>query len=297
MARTKHLQDDAVDKAIARDVSAISAQDPETVGQWNLLRMRIAQSAPAGSEVRAGIPRLWFKPALASVLGAAAIVVAVSLFRTQPAQPLVYQTGAGQRSSVLLPDSTEVILNHTSALAVDRQRSGDDRHATLTGEAFFKVRKTGLPFIVTTDLGSVRVLGTEFNVRLRRGMMEVAVVSGRVRVTASREGKDSTVLLQGGEFTAFDRGAYPASPQRLPYIDEYPGWIHDKFIFQRATLESATREIAEQFGSTISIGNPELLNQTITGVVDGRSLEAAVRTLCLLSGTSYRNENSGYILY
>ena len=198
---------------------------------------------------------------------------------------------------VLLADSSEVTLNHNSELTVLRQDVGEGRRTTLTGEAFFKVRKTGEPFVVKTDFGSVEVLGTEFNVRMRRGEMGVAVVSGRVRVTASRGGKDSTVLLHPGEFTALARGMYPASPQRLPFAEDYPGWLHGKFLFDRTTLAIACREIADQFGVPVEIDSPKLAGKTITGVLDGRNIESAVKTLCLLSGASYRHENNGYTLH
>ena len=291
------LPADAIDRALDRDISTVSSRNPETIEQWNLLRAQIEQRTRDVPSPAAKRQALWLRPAAAAGLVGAALAVVAGFLWFRPAAPLMYETGIQAQSVVLLADSSEVTLNHNSALAVLGQDAVDGRSTTLAGEAFFRVRKTGTPFIVTTDLGSVQVLGTEFNVRVRRGKMEVAVVSGRVRVTASWEGKDSTVLLEGGEFTAFARGAYPDSPQRLPYVENFPGWLHGKFVFDRATLETACLEISEQFGIPIAIGNPALPGRTITGVVDGRSLEAAVKTLCLLSGTSYRNENSGYTLY
>jgi transmembrane sensor len=286
-----------IEKALDRDSAIVSSQDPDTAAQWNLLRSRISSAPQHAQEQMRPTVVPWLKPAAAIGLAGAAIVVLVSILVFRSPVPVNYQTGDREQNTIVLADGSEVILNHNSAIAVNLKDADGGRRTDLTGEAFFKVHKTGTPFVVHTDIGSVQVLGTEFNVRVRRGMMEVAVVSGRVRVTASSEGKDSTVILHGGEITAVARGAYPERPRRLPFDDEYPGWIHGKFVFQQATLDSACLEIADQFSSPIAISNPALSHRTITGVVDGRNLESALKTLSLLSGTSYRHENSGYILY
>jgi transmembrane sensor len=289
--------EEAVNKAISHSASLLSSVDTDTARQWNLVRTRIEPSAEQKAVARPEILHHWLKPALAVGLSAAVLVAIVgySLLRSVP--PILYQTGVAQTSSVLLADSSEVILNHHSALAVDLKGSTGSRLTTLTGEAFFKVHRNGSPFVVATDIGSVTVLGTEFNVRVRRGEMEVAVVTGKVSVTASRDGRDSTVILQVGEYTVLAKGGYPALPQRLPFADNYPGWIHGKFLLNHQSLASACGEIAEQFGIRVEIANSAIAGETITGAIDGRSVESAVKTLSLLSGTSYRYENNGYILY
>jgi transmembrane sensor len=291
--------DAAVNKAIALDASVVSAQDTDTARQWNFLRTRIAQTAEQKASAKPEELRVWFRPAFAVVFGVVAIAMVVGYSLLKPVTPLLYQTGVAQTSSVRLADSSEVILNHNSELSVEMKGKGatGSRQTTLTGEAFFKVHRNGSPFVVATDIGSVTVLGTEFNVRVRRGEMEVAVVTGKVSVMASRDGRDSTVVLRVGEFTVLTKGGYPASPQRLPFAENYPGWIHGKFLLNRQTLASACNEIAEQFGTRVEIANAAIAGETITGAIDGRNIESAVKTLSLLSGASYRYENNAYILY
>ena len=289
--------EEALNTALSSDIARVHAHNPDTAGQWNLLRARIEQSSGTFAVAPSIRPGHRIKPAIAFALGAAVMVVLVGLWWFRPTPPLLYQTGIGERSTILLADSSEVTLNHNSELAV-LQRNGDSgRRTGLLGEAFFKVRKTGVPFIVETVLGSVQVLGTEFNVRVRHDEMEVAVVKGKVRVTASQHGKDSTVLLHPGQFTAFSKGEVPGAAEELPFAADYPGWMNNKFLFHRINLAAACRQIAEEFGVQIVVSNLRLTNETITGVVDGRSVEAAVKTLCVLSGASYRYENSSYTVY
>jgi transmembrane sensor len=289
--------EESVRKALFSDIARVRAQDPDTTGQWNLVRTRIAQSSAIVAAAASLRPGYRIKPAIGLAFGAAVVVVLVGLLWFRPAPPLLYHTGAGERSTVLLADSSEVTLNHNSELAVLHRDEKTGRRTALSGEAFFKVRKTGAPFIVETNIGSIRVLGTEFNVRVRQGELEVAVVSGRVQVTASRQGHDSTVVLRAGQFTAISKGGLPADPEELPFAADYPGWMHNKFLFHRMSIPMACRRIAEEFGVPIVVGTPRLTGETFTGVVDGRSVEAAVKTLCILSGASYRYEDSTYTVY
>jgi ferric-dicitrate binding protein FerR (iron transport regulator) len=209
----------------------------------------------------------------------------------------VYRTGIGQRSTILLPDSTEITLNHTSSLTVVSRNGTQGRQTLLEGEAFFRVRKNGTPFVVQTALGSVRVLGTEFNIRVRNTLMEVAVVGGRVRVTAVGGGRDSTVVIETGERTRIYRGGFPDAPETTPFGAEYPGWLHGKLLLDRSTIAGACEELDAQFGVTIVIQRAELGGKTVTGVVDGRTVDEALRTFCALAHVAYRHENDRYILY
>jgi ferric-dicitrate binding protein FerR (iron transport regulator) len=292
------VPDEAIGRALAQDRSGIADQDPDTARQWNLLRARIEQSSRATSAPRPASYTYRFKPGIAIALGSLAVLAGVVLFWPSPAAaPHFYQTGVGQRSTIVLADSTEVTLNHTSTLALLPLKPGEGRRTVLRGEAFFKVRRTGTPFIVETDFGAVTVLGTEFNVRTRHDENEVAVVHGKVEVTSSHNGRDSTVLLNAGQLTMFTRGEVPGAPQRLLFAQDYPGWMNGKFLFNQTSLSSACREIADQFSVPVRTEAPKFNTETITGVVDGRNVESAIKTLCLLSGTSYRHENNGYVLY
>jgi len=81
-----------------------------------------------------------------------------------------------------LPDGSRVSLDvHSSAQVAyyrDRRVVRLDR-----GSAYFDVQKEpGQPFVVETPAGTVRVLGTGFEVRLAEGAMSVAVAHGRVEV-------------------------------------------------------------------------------------------------------------------
>jgi transmembrane sensor len=288
---------EVLDRLVSRDIARLSAQDPDTIRQWHVLKARIEAPSRAREETLNHSNRRWLKPSIGFALASAAVVVFVVLLRHQPASPLQYQTGTGQQSSISLADGSEVRLNHNTTLEVNRFSTPGGRRTKLAGEAYFKVTQNESPFIVETKLGAVQVVGTEFNVRVHEDAMEVIVVRGKVRVAAIQAGRESTMVLQGGQMTTLAKGGFPKAPQGVPFAGEYPGWVHGKFLFNRTGLPAACREIAEQFGVAVTLRDSRLNNETITGVIDGKSVEGAVKTLCALSGASYRYENSVYTLY
>lgn len=63
-----------------------------------------------------------------------------------------------------------VWLNSDSRLKIPTAFVGNERRVFLSGEAYFDVVKNDRkPFIVETDLGNIKVYGTEFNVKRYSG--------------------------------------------------------------------------------------------------------------------------------
>jgi transmembrane sensor len=276
------------ERALRSHLARLRLIDPNTEGQWQLLKPSLSRGE-AVPRAPAGI-RAW-RPALAVGLAGAGILLVLLWSPNEPSHT-EHATGRGQQATVTLADSTQITLNHTSRLLVGS--GGDFRVVSLEGEAYFRVRKTGAPFVVETELGAVRVLGTQFNVRVRDNHLEVAVVSGSVRVTSVGSGGE--VVLKAGELTRCTRTEGPDKAMPL-HAGEYPLWLHGRLFFDRATLAEACREIEDFFDVTVTIRASGQHSQTFTGAVDARTPETALSTLARLSGRNYRHDQSGYLLY
>ncbi len=285
----------AIDGFLDQDVQRLHTVDPNTNLQWERLRVAL-KAEPVAVRLRPAV-RMVRRVRLATSFAATVVLLVVIGMLVFDRTPTVtYQTTKGQQTTITLPDSTEVTLNHTSELIVQGKFSRGPRQVTLRGEAFFHVRKTGGPFTVNTDIATVRVLGTAFNVRDRENRLEVAVISGSVNVGVRRNGRDSTLVLAKEQLTTCTKGGFPAAAVLLPF-SEYPGWMHGRLVFHRASFQSVCEEIREQFDITIRAENSHLLGETLTGAVDVRNLDAALSTLARLTGTNYRYENNGYIFF
>ncbi len=286
----------ALEELLDDQARLLRAARPDTERQWQYLNVILQRhEARAKNRGRSGAFRI-LSPAF-SYGGILVIVLIIAgvvwLNRSVVA---TYETGRGQQSSIILSDSSEVTLNHTSSLVVETRPFNGTRRVSLKGEAFFHVRRNGSPFIVTTDAGTVQVLGTEFDVRIRDGQLVVGVVSGSVKVSVRRSEKDSSVTLTAGQIVTCFKQEYPTVPASLPFAD-FPGWTQGKFLFYKTSLLSACKEIESQFDVKIRFENARAAEETITGVVDGRSAETAIAALSNLTGSKVRHENSVYILY
>ncbi len=284
-----------IDTSLAARMRQLHAADPETAYRWQSLDLAISR-AEAPDETRTA-RRARPLPKLALALGFTGVVlVAAGLVWLIRPSSTVYATGKGQQTEILLGDSSQVTMNHTSRLTVDRRLPAGDRSVALEGEAYFRVRTASEPFIVSTSAGTIRVLGTEFNVRVREDRLEVAVVRGSVRVTGHHSGGDSSVVLAEGQETICRKGEGPGTPSGIPFAG-YPGWIHGQLFFEKTPLLSACREIESRFDVVITIRNHPMQDQTLTGVLDARSADAAIATLSRLTGLHYRHDTNGYTLY
>jgi transmembrane sensor len=284
-----------IDQAVKTDGDGLRRIDPDTARQW----ARVASVIAAGDRmehIRSSPGRLkWPRPVIVFA-GSLAILVIAGLFVLNRASTMTYETARREQSTVTLGDSSEVTLNHSSELIVERRPFDDTRRVGLKGEAFFRVRRSGAPFVVSTEIGTVRVLGTEFNVRVRDNGMEVAVLRGLVEVSVPHDEQVRSMTLRAGEMTLVSaRGTFEPL-QTIPYAD-YPGWLHGKFHFLHTSITDACREIESRFDIVITLKDPQLRNETVTGVLNGNSVESALAALCAIAGKEYRYEDGAYTLY
>jgi transmembrane sensor len=169
--------------------------------------------------------------AIASVTSLALVaMIGVALWQARPpaAQASLvahYETQRGQQRAVRLADGSELRLSGATRVVVTF--AGDRRDVRLDrGEAYFDiVHDPARPFTVHAGASGARVLGTAFDLDLRRGQVELAVYRGAVRF--GRDGtKQDGVVVEAGWRSHFD-GLAAASPRRFDVAqqDWRQGWL------------------------------------------------------------------------
>jgi transmembrane sensor len=118
------------------------------------------------------------------------------------------RTATGEQKTVTLADGTRLVLN--TATAVDVTFTATERHLALVdGEILITTAKDPSPmprpFIVRTAQGSLRPLGTRFNVRRLDDSTRVAVFEGAVEVRPAAS--IQATVVRAGEQMAFAAGA------------------------------------------------------------------------------------------
>lgn len=166
-----------------------------------------------------------------------------------------------------LSDGTRVWLNADSRLKYPVFFAENERRIRLSGEGYFKVAKdTNTPFIVETDLGEIRVLGTEFNVKCYPDETIVAttLVNGKVSFINSAIPEK---ILDPGQQLLFGKGDKEAEIRRVN-VCNYTGWKDNQLIFHKETLEEIMRILARWYDIEVVFENNALKQLEFSGNLD-----------------------------
>lgn len=200
----------------------------------------------------------------------------VYLFR----QPAVRYENNGQTArSLLLPDSSEVILYPQTKLSFRYAPHHSERLAKLEGKAFFHVKRTdGKPFRVTTEEVEVEVLGTSFLIDATQTKRTgVFVESGRVKVSA----EDHDLVLHAHEKAELSDGNLQKGT-----IDDPATFFNrkkTKMVFNQTPLKDVIKEVEKQTGIRIELGRGVEEN-TVTTRIDPDNAEGIAAELAFLCG-------------
>lgn len=167
-----------------------------------------------------------------------------------------------------LPDDSEVILNSGSEITYKKSGWNKNRSLQLNGEAFFKVAK-GETFEVQTTLGTVTVVGTQFNVKVRDQRFEVTCFEGKVRVQNTTE----KIVITKGERLTFETG----NKINLTFVHtQKPQWLQHELAFNAEKLSAVIAELERNYDIDIKVENLNL-NEKFTGTIPSDNLEMALQ--------------------
>lgn len=193
----------------------------------------------------------YFWPA---AIAASLLLILSFVFLIRPNGQLVsYQTLAAQKLEIELPDGSMAFLNASSTIQYNKEKFVQDRQVKIRGEAYFEV-KEGSTFIVNSDNGSVKVLGTTFNVFDRNALYEVHCFSGRVSVRYDDK-KSEEVLVKWDRLKIENHILQEKASNEV--YDGVPDWKQEQSRFFNASFSEVIAELERQFDITIK-STPEL---------------------------------------
>ncbi|MDB6142554.1 MAG: sugar transporter substrate-binding protein [Pseudomonas sp.] len=185
-----------------------------------------------------------------------------------------YRSEPGVVKTVVLADKSQVTLDADSA--IDVNFSGGERHVRLRrGAAFFNVTHTGDAFVVSAQSGEVRVLGTQFEVRLQPDGARVTVLSGRVGVTAAA-GQPQQVLGTGQQ-VAFD--GRTAGELRMVDSENQLAWRQGWLNYYKTPLAEVVKDLGRYYPGRIVLLNDELGAKRVSGSFPSKDPEAVLAAL------------------
>lgn len=228
----------------------------------------------------------WIKPLL-RVAAVFVLLSAAYIYLTRDSTVTV-QTLAAEKTEVFLPDSSLVTLNAGSTLEYPEKNWEKQRQVNLNGEGFFKVAK-GSRFDVQTSSGTVSVLGTEFNVKNRKGYFEVICYEGLVQVQSQKQ----VVKLKPNHRFRVINGDVKTDELSSAVA---PTWVVGESSFASVPLRFVIQEFERQYDVSVITGDVDI-DQRFTGAFVHNDITLALKAITLPVNISYQiQENKQVIL-
>jgi transmembrane sensor len=201
----------------------------------------------------------------------------------------------GGENTIMLSDGTKVHLNAASELDFPTEFIGSQRYVSLRGEAYFDVAKDAEhPFIVHTQYGNIRVLGTTFNVKVysEDHACYVTLVHGKVRFTASNS--DSEELLPGQQLVI----AQGVMQKRNVDVADYVSWVNGFYNFNEERLDNIMSNFEKWYNIDVVYGDQSIRNLLYTGTVRRySSMNSFLDVFQLTGDIRYRIDGRKVYLY
>jgi len=198
------------------------------------------------------------------------------------------QTFSGQKSTITLPDGTEVWMNSESILTYTSDFNDSIRIITLEGQAYFDVFKDATkPFIVKCRDIEVEALGTSFDVNGYAGApIQVSLLTGSVKLSVPSTNLNSNLVLYPGEYSIVDKKEIQEKGNFDPY--EVLAWKEGRLIFQEQTLEEIIPKLEMWYG--VKIENRSSLPSTkhFNGTFEKENLDNILHNIGLSMGFTHK---------
>lgn len=206
------------------------------------------------------------------------------------------ETGTRQVKRVTLPDSTTVFLNSNSTLKISASFGKDRREVSLSGEAFFEVKRNPKkPFIIDASGLKVKVLGTSFNVKAYDALpdIKVAVNTGLVQVADKYEVLSN---LNPNRMLAYDKETRGYSVIDMNARSAY-SWREGIIQLNHATFRDFQQAILNTYGVHVGSADADLANLFNFTVRSTRPLEQTLEQFSEVVGKKYRKEGDRVVFY
>ncbi|MBN1791151.1 MAG: DUF4974 domain-containing protein [Bacteroidales bacterium] len=218
----------------------------------------------------------------------------------------------GQRSQLILPDSTKVWLNAGTRLKYPVNFLQQSREVYLSGEAYFKVKhlKGDLPFIVHLKNNlNVRVLGTEFNVKSYESdeIIETTLLNGSVRLIKADE---KNKVIENLRLKPNERAVYQKQEEKITVssllsesegavneIELVTAWKDEELVFHNETFEDIAVKLERWFGYQITVNDEFLKQERFTGkFANNETIYQILEVFNRSESIQYKNYNSEIII-
>ncbi|MCB0481986.1 MAG: FecR domain-containing protein [Flavobacteriales bacterium] len=262
----------------------------DTNSAWNLMSNRIKADDGKVVNIQSKTKTNYWKYSVAASI---TLILGLLLYLLYPwAQPNFQSFNTPVLAQ--LQDGSKVNLNTGSALYVEDEFNKNSRKVKLKGEAFFNVEPhPEKPFLVTTDLIQVEVLGTSFNIRESEDSVVIIVKTGKVEVREFSN-SDNKVQLVKGDKIVF-RKNQKRFEEALEDVNEI-AWNTKTLIFRRTPLVNVVHVLEKTYNQKITFSNDAIAKCELTAQFEDQSIESVLEVISVTFDLKIKNQQDLIIL-
>ena len=201
------------------------------------------------------------------------------------------EAALGQKSKIILPDSSVVWLNSGSILTYNSRYSFDNRNLNLSGQAFLEVRKNPkLPLVVVSGDLRVKVLGTKFDVKAYPddNMIKVILESGKVELL-SKVDSSFKHQLKPGEMAEYETKSGKIAVKTIDPL-KYSNWKEGDLIFMDTPMAEVLKSLERKFDVKIEVLNQKVLKSVFNAKFKNESLKEILDYIHFACSVNYTLE-------
>ena len=216
----------------------------------------------------------YFDNATSWAYGAVAMTLFIGMFlftemNTAKEEATLYTTHYGEIRDIELADGSKVTLSAKSRLSVSLEEDIRELHLH-EGQAFFDVASqfnaegSKVPFVIHSGDMRVRVVGTQFDIRLLEDKAHVTVTEGVVEVDNHREKDQPVKVVAGQQIAAIGPKFENVTMPQEVNVDDIVSWKMGWLSYRDAKLGDVLTDARRFHEGRITLGKKELEDLRIT---------------------------------
>jgi ferric-dicitrate binding protein FerR (iron transport regulator) len=210
-------------------------------------------------------------------------------------------TGAGEKANIQLGDGTKVFLSAETELSFPESFRNNSREVSLSGQAFFDViPDENRPFVINTQNGVIKVLGTAFDVRsyVDESSVDIMVTEGVVEISHVEVPQNKLVINRGykGTISLLDNSL---SVEWVDDPEQYTGWKEGRLIFKEQPLSQVFRQIERWYDVSVTVdeNSESILNKKFSANLKTRSVTDVMNVIEVTMDISFTIEEDQITVY
>lgn len=201
----------------------------------------------------------------------------------------------GERLVVLLGDGSRVWLNADSKLVYPEHFTGDERRVSLSGEAYFEIKKNpDNPFMVTAGEMKVRVTGTSFNVCAYPSDKEIVTTLDEGKISIGRYTGNLTMYdMIPGQTAVYEKGSRICKINSNANYKDASGWKENRLTFRNISLPEVLKVLSRKFDVKFEVPETKITSFTYNFICKANDLSNILEMMESITPVKFERISEG----